>query len=406
MDLLLESNHGTYRLPAHPGELIGQVLQRVGVPESAVWTYYTEDHQDRAARGRARRVRFVPVTSRLDGHDLAGRTVYARVTRNINIPALLGVETTVVRAIEDPTTEWVFPGPRDGAFARTITQLTSEECLQVVRQSVDGVLAAWPGDDRPRFVVGTSGGGDSNVLLSALLDSDHVDASDVIPVMMLGIPDWDTQIGNAQDLCASLGVELKVIQGPEAAELAGTVEFDQVKRIFREFYPDADLEFLGTWLLRRVLGAYAKSVGCHSVAFGANREDIISEGLARISRGFPPLPTPYRTIGDLTVLYPMYRVPKKIGDGAYPTYSLENYEARDASFSAGRSLYYYLAYSLPVIAPGADVTLLDGFEKLAARSGDPYVKDPEAPEFYVAGAYDDAQLARWREFLSAVRRPA
>jgi hypothetical protein len=268
---------------------------------------------------------------------------------------------------------------------------------------VDSVLARWPHEGRPRFVVGTSGGGDSNILLSALLESEHVDAADVFPVMMLGIPDWDTQVDNARDLCRSLGVELKVLDGAEAAQLAGLVPFDRVKEAFHDFYPDADLEFLGTWLLRRVLGAYAKSAGCSSVAFGANREDIISEGLARLARGFAPLPTPYRTIGDLTVLYPMYRVPKKIGDGAYPTYSLENYEARNPSFSPGRSVYYYLAYALPAMVPGVDVTLLDGFEKLAADSVDPYVKDPQEPEFYVRGAFDDEQLAKWRRFLQTVR---
>jgi hypothetical protein len=404
MEVLLESNHGSYRLPGDPDEDIRQVLQRHGIPESAVWTYYTEAYEGVAGAHGARRVHFVPSVTPLREAALTGRTIYARVTRNINIPALLGIETTSVREVSDPTTEWTFPGVADGAFGRTIAQLSAEECLQVVRDSVDGVLAKWPEPGSARFVVGTSGGGDSNILLSALLESAHVDAADLFPVMMLGIPDWDTQVENARELCASLGVELAVLEGDQAATLAGLIPFDDVKKIFTSIYPDADLEFLGTWLLRRVLSAYARSVDCSAVAFGANREDIISEGLARLARGLAPLRTPYRRIGDTTILYPMYRVPKKIGDGAYPTYSLENYEARNPSFSPGRSVYYYLAYSLPSLAPGIDVTLLDGFEKLALSSGDAYVYDAEELEFYVKDSFTEGQRQRWREFLHAVRQ--
>ncbi|MGI9099059.1 MAG: hypothetical protein ACR2H2_11335 [Solirubrobacteraceae bacterium] len=36
-------------------------------------------------------------------------------------------------------------------------------------------------------------------------------------------------------------------------------------------------------------------------------------------------------------VYPMCEVPKKIGDGAYPRRSLENYETRTPSVAAGRS---------------------------------------------------------------------
>lgn len=345
-----------------------------------------------------------PAAARSTSRSFSNRTVYARVTRNINIPALLGIETTSVRTVSEATTEWTFPGPAEGAYGRIIAQLTAEECLLVVRESVDRVLSAWPGPGKSRFVVGTSGGGDSNILMSALLESSYVDAADVFPVMMLGIPDWDTQVDNARDLCASLGVELTVLDGERAADLANLVCFDEVKETFTSLYPDADLEFLGTWLLRKVLSAYARSVDCAAVAFGANREDILSEGIARLARGLPPLPTPYRRIGDITILYPMYRVPKKIGDGAYPTYSLENYEARNPSFSAGRSLYYYLAYCLPGIAPGIDVTLLDGFEKLSASAADAYVQDPENLEFYVKDSFTPGQQDKWRQFLGAVRK--
>lgn len=115
------------------------------------------------------------------------------------------------------------------------------------------------------------------------------------------------------------------------------------------------------------------------------------------------MPTPYRTIGDLTVVYPMYLVPKKIGDGAYPTYSLENYESRNPSFSGGRSAYYHLAYSLSDILPGIDLSLLRGFETMASTASSPYTTDEVEGEIFLAESYTPEQRERWVDFLHAVR---
>jgi hypothetical protein len=402
----LETNHGLYRLEGREDDDIKAVLDRFSIPLSSVWTFVLENHAELVHDTTARRVTFVPSSTRLASTRLSGREVYARVTRNINLPGLLGMDAQFVREVARPTTEWTFPSADDGAFKRIQTQMTSEECFAFVCRSVEDVLARWPEGRPVELVMGTSGGGDSNVLLSALMQSERITAGRIIPTMMLGIPDWDTQLGNAREMCASLGLELNVIEGEQAAELAGVRSFVELKQDFHETYPDADLEFLGTWLLRKVLGGYARQHGMEFVATGANREDIIAEGLARISRGLPPLPSPYRRIGDVRFVYPMCQVPKKIGDGAYPTFSLENYEARNPSYSPGRSVFYYLSYYLADLAPGFDVDLLSGLSRLADRSPDQFEYQSELDDHVSRGAYTPDQLTTWRQFLDRHRRPA
>jgi hypothetical protein len=102
----------------------------------------------------------------------------------------------------------------------------------------------------------------------------------------------------------------------------------------------------------------------------------------------------------------MCEVPKKIGDGAYPRRSLENYEARTPSVAAGRSTFYQLAYLLADHLPGMDVTLLGGFNRLGtdiAAQQDPIVLDVELRDHIADRMSDAEQHERWRAFLAEVR---
>jgi hypothetical protein len=398
-EIRLETNHGTYTLDSAPGETVESVLRRHGVPVTAVFTYVTEPGYDGPA---SRQVRFIPVATRVDDESLEHQTVFLRVTRNIDLPGLLRFGAQQQRTTANPSTEWVFPDQERGAFKPTRAQLGPEECIDLVRSSVTDVLNAWPADLNRRLVVGTSGGGDSNVLLGALVDSAKIDIADIVPVMMLGIPDWDTQLDNARQLCASLGLRLNVVDAEAAARYAGVRSLTDLRAGFAQTFPDADLEFLGTWLLRKVLGGYAAQVGASAVAIGANREDVVAEALARVAIGELPLPVPFRPIGGTTFVYPMYRIPKKIGDGAFPTFSVENYEARAPSHSGGRTVFYYAAYLLADALPGMDVTLLDGLLRMAGRYRveDPFERDADLDDLVLRGAAHTDIAARWRAFLA------
>ena len=401
----LETNHGTYVLDSVPGETVESVLRRHGVPVTAVFSYVVERHHHGPS---ARQVRFVPIGTRVDDSSVEDQTVCLRVTRNIDLPGLMRFGATQQRAVPHPSTEWTFPDPERGAFAPTRAQLAPDECLDLVRASVVEVLNAWPPNLPRRLVVGTSGGGDSNALLSAVVDCGKFDPEELFPVMMLGIPDWDTQVENARHLCASLGLSLRVVDAGAAARYAGVRSLTDLRAGFVEAFPDADLEFLGTWLLRKVLGRCAAEVDARAVAIGANREDVLAEAFARIAIGVLPLPVPFRPIGETTFVYPMYRIPKKIGDGAFPTFSVENYEARAPSHSGGRTVFYYAAYLLSDALPGMDVTLLDGLLQVAQRHrvADPFERDANLDDLVLRGAAGSDVAARWHDFLAAHRVPA
>ncbi|WP_333767619.1 hypothetical protein [Streptomyces sp. IBSBF 2435] len=401
MRVRLQTNHGEYLLEHDSAPTIGALLRLYGIPLSAVWTYRIDAQPGVGAPGHRRAV-FVPASTALPGDAYDDTEIFARVTRNINLPGLLGSETSSARLAPEATTEWTFPTPDSGAFQTVHSQMTASECFEFVRRSVTDVLDQWPADPTSGLVVGTSGGGDSNVLLSTLMESGFFRPEQVVPVMMLGIPDWDAQVDNARELCGAHGIELNVVEESETARLAGLKELGSVKKVFKDSFPDADLEFLGTWLLRRVLSRYASERGIRFVATGANREDIVAEHIARVSRGLLPLPAPFREIGDVTFCYPIWKVPKKIGDGAYPAFSLENYENRNPSYSPGRSIFYYLAYWIPELLPGMDNTLLDGMSQLADKDPQPITWDEDLRDHVCREGSTAEQKNRWQEFLEKV----
>lgn len=177
-------------------------------------------------------------------------------------------------------------------------------------------------------------------------------------------------------------------------------------RAFERHYPDADIDFPWTWLLRRTLAAAARERGIGAVVIGANREDLLSEGFLRLARGLAPMPAPYRRIGGELFVYPMCEVPKKIGDGAHPKLSLENYEKRNPSTSAGRSAFYQLAYLIGDQLPGMDMTMLTGFNHLGtkvAAEEDPIFYDVEIGDYVAYNMGTERQRERWLRFLDEVR---
>jgi hypothetical protein len=118
------------------------------------------------------------------------------------------------------------------------------------------------------------------------------------------------------------------------------------------------------------------------------------------------MPAPYRRIGETLFVYPMCQVPKKIGDGAYPERSLENYEQRTPSISAGRSVFYQLAYLIGDQLPGMDMTLLTGFSDLGARAAaeqDPIRYDERIGDYVAHDMATEEQSERWSRFLDEVR---
>lgn len=229
-----------------------------------------------------------------------------------------------------------------------------------------------PGDV---LVVGVSGGGDSNSLLLGL--TSFTDFSfDVRPVILKGIPDWDAGVPRALELCKSYGLHLTVVEEEEVRQISKLKDSSNIIGQYESIFPGDDFEFLGTYMIRKVLMHIASSCNGRAVT-GLNLEDVFAESLLMISNKRLPLPFPVRKIDGIDFIYPLWLCPKKIIDGCFPKFSMENYEMRYPCFSTGRNLYYMMTYTLQSMYPGALENLLRGFQNISQNNEHGFMSDPD-----------------------------
>ncbi|MDQ3935707.1 MAG: hypothetical protein M3340_13865 [Actinomycetota bacterium] len=245
-----------------------------------------------------------------------------------------------------------------------LKKLTPEECRSVIADRVaDTIREHMP--DGGDLVAGVSGGGDSNALLYGLTKL-RDEGLNVHPTIIKGIPDWDAGVPRAQELCESYDLDLVVLEEPDVKALLGMPDdgVPLIDRFEREFKGD-DFEFLGTLLIRLALAKRARDLGTPYMCTGLNLEDVLCESMFRISSGMKPAPFPAREIGDVTLVFPLWLCPKRIIDGCFPKFSLDNYEARYPGFSLGRNLYYSVVYAIQSQFPGYVEQLAQGLSQLS-----------------------------------------
>lgn len=402
----LYTNHGVFELWGDEKDTLGKVLKNAGVPLSAVFTYVVSETRLTSVSSSLSSpiLHFISVNELLRNIAKENNRIIAHLSRNIALPSLLTNTISGIRQVKEPVTEWIFPDIKKGAFQKNLSQLSASECLEIVIECVKEVLKNWPRGEKRRMIIGVSGGGDSNVLLSALLKSRLVEMEDIFPVMMLGIPDQERLKKQAEEMCYNLGLKIEFVEPQKVAQIINVHSLQELFQQFTKEYPKVDLEFLGTFLIRQTLSFYAQLYKVKYVALGLNREDLLSESIVRICQGKLPLPMPFRKIGAITFVYPIWNVPKKIGDGAFPRFSLVNYENRDPSYSEGRCLYYYISYMLSEIAPGLDVSLLKGFSKLALMDKAPIRFDKELNDVLLKNGVTSSQLKKWKDFLGLMKK--
>jgi len=156
-----------------------------------------------------------------------------------------------------------------------------------------------------------------------------------------------------------------------APDTAGLID-----RFEREFQGD-DFEFMGTLLIRLALIKHAKELGTSFICTGLNLEDVLCEAMFRISSGLKPASFPARAIGDTTLIFPLWLCPKRIIDGCFPKFSLDNYDGRYPCFSLGRNLYYSLVYSIQSQFPGYAEQLARGISTLSLADPPEYSYDEQ-----------------------------
>jgi len=364
--------HGRQTLNAGPDERLVDILGRNGVPWAAVSTYV-------APSGGGQPFPFPCLGSKLKEIPGGGQ-VLVYFNRNVNPFAfsLNSFKTIEDSDATDQVTDFFYQRFDNSASAVELylKRLTSDECKGIVAARVaETVRSVVPrGTD---LVVGVSGGGDSNALLHALVGiRDH--GLTLHPIIITGLPEWDEGVSRSRQLCMSYGLELTVLEEKDTKGLLGLKQ-DSEKLIDcfeREFQGD-DFEFLGTLLIRLALSSRAQQIGTSFICTGLNLEDVVCENLYRLSNGLRPASTPYRNIGDTTLVFPLWMCPKRVIDGCFPKYSLDNYMMRYPSVALGRNLYYSVVYSLESQFPGFIEQVARGLSELAQNDPVVYSSDDQ-----------------------------
>jgi tRNA(Ile)-lysidine synthase TilS/MesJ len=361
--------HGRQRLEAAPDERLVDILSRHQVPWSAISIYVVP------SAGGEPKLR--PCLDLTLGEIKDASEVLLYFNRNVN-PFIFSLAQFKTVASVDPSnqaTEYFYQrlDNQRSTAEPLLKKLSPEECKSVIAdRTADAIRETVPAGSH--LVMGISGGGDSNAMLYGLSQlRDHGLILD--PVILKGIPDWDAGVPRAQELCQTYGLPLTIVEEDEVKSLlgipgAGPALIDCFERAF----PGDDFEFLGTLLIRLALFKRARETAATFVCTGLNLEDVLCEAMFRISNGLKPAPIPARTIGELTLVLPLWLCPKRIIDGCFPKFSRENYDARYPCVSLGRNLYYSIVYAIQSQFPGFPEQLARGVSELSLR-------DPVTYEF-------------------------
>ena len=369
--VLLVTTHGRQRLPWQGETRLFELLNRHNVPWSAVSIYMVP-------KDGGEPVLCPCLDTELSAFDEVSELLLY-FNRNVNpfMFSLAGFSTIDSAGPGPQATEYIYQrldNERSSAEA-FLKKLSPEECRAIIAERVaDAVRTTVPAGGH--IVVGVSGGGDSNALLHGFSQL-HDHQVTVHPVIIKGIPDWDKGIPRAQALCEKYDLDLTIMDENEVKGLLGIpADAGLIDRFEREFAGD-DFEFLGTLLIRLALFKHARAIGTPYICTGLNLEDLLCENLFRISNGMPPASAPARSIGDMMLVLPLWQCPKRILDGCFPKFSLENYEARYPCFSLGRNLYYSVIYSLQSQFPGFVDQLARGFSELGRKNPVTYTYDAQ-----------------------------
>ncbi|MCC2520600.1 hypothetical protein CKF94_03475 [Vibrio coralliilyticus] len=355
--------HGDYLLEfTTDSMMVKDVLSNNGIPYNSVSAYVID------GSGMPKCIPFQTSTVKelLEQHH--GFDVVFRADRNIDYQAVIGKDWDLYRDPNaEPTAEYTFDN-HDGSSKKHVL-MSQEECHEFVNEEVRKFTENFVEDHtNKKIVVGISGGGDSNTLLTSLIYS-GVPKENIIPVMMMGIADWDKGLHRAHQVCENVGLKLKVIGSDEVdVIIRGKSDGGSWAEDFEKCYPESDLEVIGTLGIRLVLGHVARENDTNIIVTGLNLEDILAESMYSVIRGENLSPFPIRQIDDIDIWYPLYRCPKRILDGCHPKLSLENYMDRFPSNLYWRACSYYIAQSMSTVSAGIEFLLVDGLQKQSQRN--------------------------------------
>ena len=325
------------------------------------------------------------------------REVVFGADRNIDYQAILKKDILITKSDKKSVAEYSFDTHTGNSISHVM--FNEEGCYEFVNTEVCKFVKEFCGNfQNTKIVVGISGGGDSNTLIKSLINA-GVNKCNIIPVMMLGIPDWDRGLSRAQAICSEVGLTLNIVTSEEVNQILGrNSSTGNWACDFEKCYPEADLEVIGTLGIRLVLSHVARKNHTDVIVTGLNLEDILSESLYSLLRGEALAKFPVREVDGIKIWYPLYRCPKRMLDGCYPKLSLDNYMDRYPSKIYWRAASYYLAQSMSTIMPGIEFYLIDGLQK-ASQNCPVNLKFYKELGFSAVPGLSEENISYWLSFL-------
>lgn len=364
MEIIFNSAHGQFNLQVPSDNLsIIDVCKLNDLPFQSICFYYVNKENELSL------VRDI-YTNSIDKLKREGiNQIILQPNRNINFSKILQKDISVKPANSKFSTEYTFQATE---FEKLVNiEFVPSECFSYIQKSVDEFLAPLPLDNR-KIIVGISGGGDSNTLLRALVKNRKIKNEQIIAVMCTGLNVWDSAIERAQYICKEVDIELNLVNSREICDIIGKKRSENWDEAFFEVFEDSDIDALGTLIVRKVLQHYVKKYNAQCMITGLNLEDLLAESFFQVTKKKLPLPFPIREIDKVSLWFPLYQVPKKILDGCYPKFSLENYQQRNPDKLINRAVPYYFSQMTSSVLPGYEFDLLNGFQKLSELNTNPF----------------------------------
>lgn len=388
MEIIFNTAQGEFVITdLDSSKTLNQICLINNVPFSSV-SFYAKKRN-----GELRQVvgAFSPIGSLVSKEEI----LIIQPNRNVNYEMILK-KSVLVDKKNNPSTEYTF-APNEISNELHHFEFTPNDCKEYVLNEVVDFLNITNFNDRP-IVFGISGGGDSNTLLQAFVNSKKIRREQIIAVMCLGLPTWDSAKSRAIELCEEFNVQLNFVYPEDICKLLGKQPNKDWFSGFEEVFNDTEMaEILGTLVVRLALQQKVKEFSAQSMIIGLNLEDILAECFMYNLKGQLPMPFPIREIDNIPIWYPLYRVPKKILDGCYPKLSLENYQQRVNDKLQGRAVIYHIAQTLNTILPSVEFDLLRGFQKLSQLNKN-YCFFDEELGFSVAEPLPKILKDKWKYF--------